>query len=87
MIDLFFNWAFPEILIQKKKFQFVDSCNKRPLVFVDERSFMLIHYSRFITQPKRPLTKINRMCSDKSLFGDPAGIRTPDPLLKRQLVR
>ena len=47
---------------------------------------MLTRYKRFITQPKRPLTKINRMCSDKSLVGDPAGIRTPDPLLKRQLL-
>ena len=26
------------------------------------------------------------MCSDKSLFGDPAGIRTPDTLLKRQVL-
>ena len=41
---------------------------------------------RFITQPKRPLTKTNRMCSDKSCIGDPAGTRTPDPLLKRQLL-
>jgi len=34
----------------------------------------LIRYSQLITQPKRPFTKINRMCSDKSLVGDPAGI-------------
>ena len=39
---------------------------------------LLTRYVRIITQPKRPLTKINRMYSDMlSLIGEQVGIRSP----------
>ena len=45
--------------------------------------FQIVKRRRPFAYTKKPQSQYG---SAVSLFGDPAGIRTPDPLLKRQLL-